>query len=79
MTEPRRRIEESWHKHNGGLTLYLTRHDEGAGPVYRVENVLGEQLSWNSEAEAKNRAAEALRAQGHVCSPECSGWKPISS
>ena len=35
MKEPRQRIERSWHDHKGGLTLYLTRHDEGAGPETR--------------------------------------------
>lgn len=77
MTEPRRRIASSWHDHNGGLTLYLTRHDEGEGLVYRVENLYGEQLSWNNEAEAKSRAADRLREAGHVCSDKCKPWASL--
>jgi hypothetical protein len=77
MIEERTRIARSWHDYKGGLTLYLTRHDEGAGPVYRVENLHGTQLSWNNEAEAKSRAAALLREDGHTCSADCKDWEQI--
>ena len=33
MKEEARRILRSVHDYKGGVTLYITRHDEGAGPV----------------------------------------------
>ena len=73
----RHRIEESWHDHNGGLSLYLTRHDEGAGPVYRVENWFTDQISWNTESEAKKTAADRLAAEGHRCTDCCYDWRTV--
>lgn len=78
MIDPRKRVEECWHDHGGGLSLYLTRHDEGAGPVYRVENLVGQQVSWHDEAEAKRRAVDRLRELGHECTAQCTGWTPIA-
>ena len=73
----RRRIEKCWHEHGAGLPLYLTRHDEGAGPVYRVEDLFGQQVPWHNEAQAKDRAAALLRERGHVCTERCTGWEPM--
>ena len=78
MPEERRRIEECWHDHGSGLSLYLTRHDEGAGTVYRVEDLAGQQLSWHNEEEAKARAADRLRELGHECTRRCTGWRPVA-
>lgn len=43
MTEQRRRILQSWHDFEGGVSLHITRHDEGEGPVYRLEDLVGRQ------------------------------------
>jgi hypothetical protein len=78
MTEPRRRVLQSWHDHGGGVTLYITRHDEGAGPVYRLEDLVGHQWSWGNEAKAKGVASKLLEEIGHRCSDKCKSWEPIS-
>lgn len=59
------------------MTLYLTRHDEGAGPVFRVENHSGVHVSWGTADAAEAGAAAVLQEDGHECSDKCQNWMPI--
>ena len=79
MNEGKRRILRCWHDHDGGVSLYVTRHDSGEGLVYRLENRYGIQGSWGDETKAKEKASEFLKEAGHHCSENCSDWGPISN
>jgi len=61
MKEEMRRILKSTHDHKGSVTFYITRHDEGAGPVYRLEDLHGIPWSWGNEAKAKAVASALLK------------------
>src|SRR3954469_13756312 len=71
------RIARAWHGHNGGRPLYLTRHHEATGVVYRVEDFYTDQVSCGTQAAAKTQAMDRLRDEGHVCSTNCQDWRPL--
>jgi hypothetical protein len=68
------RILQSWHDHDGGVTLFITRHDEGAGPVYRLEDQNGNQWARGNEAKVKEDATRRLFEMGHQCAGNCRDW-----
>lgn len=60
------------------LTLYITRHNEGAGDVYRSERRDGEQIARGSFDTVKADTREWLQREGHVCSRQCSDdWEDL--
>ena len=80
MSGTRKPIQERWHDEGrGGVSLVMTLHDDGQGPVYRVEADDGTQLAWTgTERDAKAHADGALREKGHLCSARCTAWTPIT-
>lgn len=86
MTEPMKRILHCWHDHDGGVSFYITRHDEGMGRVYRLEGVestkdgvVHKLLSWGSEDKARGIAKKLLDDAGHQCGEICRDWEPVSN
>lgn len=79
MNGLKRRIQRCWHGEGaGGFSLVMTFHDSGQGPVYRIEADDGTQLAWTgTELDAKARADDRLREEGHQCSSRCTAWSPI--
>ena len=74
-----RRILKSWHDHKDGIWLYITRHNEDAGPVYRLEDLTGRQWAWRHEDKAREVAHRLLGEIGHKCTAKCRYWSPVSS
>ncbi len=74
----RKRIARRWHDTGGlGTALFITRHNEGVGDVYRAESG-GAQIAWvGNEDAAKMAADEFMTAPRHACSAECSEWTAI--
>lgn len=86
MTEPIRRIKRCWHDHGGGVSFFMARHDEGSGPIYRLEGiesagngVVQKLLSWGSEEKAKGIAKNLLDDAGHQCGDTCRDWETVSN
>ncbi len=79
MNGLKRRIARCWHDEGaGGFSLVMTFHDSGQGPVYRIEADDGTQLAWTAtELDAKARADDRLREEGHQCSSRCTAWSAI--
>ena len=78
MAEKYRRILRSWHDEDGGVSFYITRHDEGAGDVYRLENLFGDQWARvGTEEEAKAKASELLAKVRHRCADRCRDWEKV--
>ena len=80
MIEEMKRVFTSWHE--GGFRVDISRHDEGAGPVYTIESPphysgFSPAGSWGSEDKVKETVKRLLQENGHHCSEKCTSWEQV--